>query len=127
VSRQTNAKVRRHDGSELVVQDSHSDSPLLPIAAIEQLHQFRPDRVDWVFNQTQIEAEARRNETRRTNTFIFIERLLGLAGALIIGIIGVAGGAYVGLYGNPWLGGIIATSTISTLAVAFIRRGSPKQ
>lgn len=127
MSRQTNARVKRHDGSELVVQDNHSDSPLLPIAAIERLQQIRPDRVDWVFEQTQIEAETRRKEACRTNTFIFIERLLGLIGALIIGITGVAGGVYVGLHGNPWLGGVIATATISTLAVAFIRRDTSVQ
>lgn len=55
MSRQTTAHVKGRSG-EMVVQDNHSDAPLLPIAALERLHQIRPDRVDWVLDQTQIEA-----------------------------------------------------------------------
>ncbi len=65
MSRQTTAHVKGRGGSEMVVQDNHSDAPLLPIAGIERLHAIRPDRVDWVFEQTQIEAETRRNEQTR--------------------------------------------------------------
>ncbi|HUN01136.1 MAG TPA: hypothetical protein PLI96_11735 [Halothiobacillus sp.] len=56
------------------------------------------------------------------NTFIFIERIAGMLSALIIGMLGIAGGIYVGLHGHDWLGGVIATTTIATLAVAFLRR-----
>lgn len=106
----------------MVVQDNHSDAPLLPIAGIERLHAVRPDRVDWVFEQTQIEAETRRREDRRTNTFIFVERMAGIIGALTIGAGGIGGGIYLGLQGHDVLGGIVASSTIGTLAVAFLKR-----
>ena len=106
----------------MVVQDNHSDAPLLPIAGIERLHAIRPDRVDWIFEQTQIEAETRRTEQARINTFVFIERMAGILAAACIGICGMLGGIYAGLQGHDWLGGILATATIGTLAVAFLKR-----
>lgn len=104
----------------MVVQDNHSDAPLIPIGSIERLHVIRPDRVDWVFDQTQLESESRRREQSRVNTFEFIERLLGVFCALIIGALGICGGIYAALNGHDWLGGIVTTVTIGTLAVNFL-------
>jgi hypothetical protein len=129
VSRQTNARVKNRDGTELVVQDSHSDSPLLPIAGIERLHNIRPDRVDWVFEQTQIEAEKRREEQHRVNTllfmetvFAFVEHMFGRLLAFSIGIGGIGRGVYLRMNGHEWLGGTLASLTIGTLAVAFLTK-----
>ncbi len=108
------------------MQDNHSDAPLLPISGIERLHQIRPDRVDWVFEQTELESGSRRSEQKRVNTLIFIERILGVAAALGMGLAGISGAVYLGLNGHDWLGGIIGVATIGTLAVAFLRRGDPK-
>ena len=124
MSRQTTAHVKGRGGSEMVVQDNHSDAPLLPIAGIDRLHAIRPDRVDWVFEQTQIEAETRRNEQTRINTFIFVERISGMLAALLVGVCGVGGGIYAALQGHDWLGGVVATTTIGTLAVAFLKRNN---
>ncbi len=106
----------------MLVQDHQTDAPLLPIASIERLHQLRPDRVDWVFDQTQIEAEYRRLEQRRTNRYVFIERMCGMIFALIIGVCGIVGGLYAAIQGHEWLGGIVATVTIGTLAGNFLVR-----
>ena len=95
---------------------------MLPIAGIERLHAIRPDRVDWVFEQTQIEAETRRKEQARINTYIFIERLSGMLCALLIGLCGIGGGLYAALQGHDWLDGIVASVTIGSLAVAFLTR-----
>ena len=126
MSRQTTARVKDREGSEMVVQDNHSDAPLLPIAGIERLHAIRPDRVDWVFEQTQIEAETRRREQTRINTLIFIERISGMLAALILGLCGIGGGIYAALQGHDWLGGVVATAVIGTLAVAFLKRNNKK-
>ena len=124
MSRQTTARVKNRSGSEMVVQDNHSDAPLLPIDGIERLYAIRPDRVDWVFDQTQIEAETRRTEQKRVNTFVFVERMAGMVSALLIGVSGIGGGIYAALQGHDWIGGIVATTTIGTLAVAFLKRQS---
>jgi hypothetical protein len=93
------------------------------MAGIERLHNIRPDRVDWVFEQTQIEAETRRVEQHRVNTFIFFERIATQIFALAIGLCGIGGGIYAALEGHDWLGGTVATVTIGTLAVAFLQLG----
>jgi hypothetical protein len=104
----------------MVLQDHQTDAPLLPVASIERLHQVRPDRVDWVFEQTQIEAENRRIERHRTNLYIFIERMVGMVFALTIGLSGILGGLYAAIQGHEWLGGVVATVTIGTLAGNFL-------
>lgn len=105
---------------ELTVEHTETDSPIIPVAQLERLHSFKPEAVDWVIAQTQIESEHRRKETSRVHTFIFIEHLLGQIFALIIGISGVAGGAWVALSGQPGAGGTIAVAAITGLAVSFI-------
>ena len=87
---------------------------------IEQLHKFRPDAVDWIIQQTQIEADYRRKETQRLNTFTLVERILGQVFALIIGLTGIVGGSYVALNGQPAAGGTIASVAITGLAAVFL-------
>lgn len=75
-NKSTTAKVSRQNG-DLTVQQHETDSPILPVPQLEQLQRFKPEAVEWVLRQTQIEAETRRQETHRINTLVFIERLLG--------------------------------------------------
>lgn len=89
MAKQTTARLRKKD-NELTIQHHETDSPLIPVAQIERLHSFRPDRVDWVFNQTQVEADHRRSEDKRVNTFIFVEHLIGQIFALIIGLTAIS-------------------------------------
>lgn len=119
MGKSTTANVR-HKSAELTVQQHDTDSPILPVAQLEQLHNFKPEAVDWVIQQTQIEAEYRRAESKRINTFIFVERLIGQVFALIIGIAGIFGGAYVALHGQPGAGGTIAGLAITGLAAVFL-------
>jgi hypothetical protein len=85
------------------------------------LHDFRPDLVDVVIDETRQEARFRRKEASKVNWFVFLERVFGQAGAMLVATIGIGGGLYAGLQGQPVLGGTIATVTIGTLAVAFLR------
>jgi hypothetical protein len=118
-NKQTTAKVNRHSG-DLTVQQHETDSPILPVPQLEQLQRFKPDAVDWVLNQTQLEAESRRSELRRINTLVFIERVIGQVFAFLIGIAGVTGGAYVAMGGQPWAGTVIAGAALTGLAVVFL-------
>ena len=77
--------------NEITVHDHESDSPVIPIAQIERLHSFQPDKVDWVFQQTEAESLARRKETSRIHHFVFLERILGLISALLIALVGLGG------------------------------------
>ena len=85
----------KSDNHELTVQDHETDSPVIPVAQIQLLHQFRPDRVDWVFDQTERESEARRTEAKRVNTFIFVERILGTLFAFCLGGSGLLGAIWL--------------------------------
>jgi len=111
MAKSTHASVKSRYG-DLIVQQHESDSPIIPVQQIEQFHHFRPDRVDWIFEQTQAEAEYRRKETQRVNTFIFIERLIGLSG--------IGGGVYAAVHGQPEAGGTIAGLAITGLAAVFL-------
>lgn len=126
-NRTTTASVK-DDRGELTLHQHDTDSPIIPVAQLERLSQFKPEAVDWVISQTQIEAEHRRSENRRLNTLVFAERVLGQICALLIGLAGIGGGAYVAVNGHPATGGTIATAAITGLAVVFLTgRGKPKQ
>jgi len=124
-NKSTTARVNRRDG-EMTVHQQETDSPIIPVAQLERLHQFKPEAVDWVIQQTQIEAEYRRAENKRTNGFIFTERLLGQIFAFLIGIVAIAAGAYVAVNGQPWAGTTIASLAITGLAVVFLTGRSKK-
>lgn len=115
----TTANIKNRHG-EMTVQQHETDSPIIPVPQLERLHAFRPDAVDWVLQQTQIEADCRRNENKRINSFVFIERLIGQIFALLIGLSGILGGVYAAVNGSPTAGGTIATISIGTLATVFI-------
>lgn len=116
-NKSTTARVNR---DELTVSQHETDSPIIPVAQLEHLHAFKPEAVDWVINQTQIEAEHRRAQNGRINTFVFIERLLGQIFAFLIGLAGVACGALVAVNGQPWAGTTIASLSLTGLAVVFL-------
>ncbi|MDR2031919.1 MAG: hypothetical protein LBP86_06650 [Azoarcus sp.] len=114
-------------GNEITAQQHESDTPFLPVQQLERLHAFRPDLVDWVVQETGKEAEHRRCESNTVNTYVFVERLVGMILAAIIGLAGIGGGGYLALNGQPWAGTTIAGAMIGTLAVAFLRREKQTQ
>lgn len=126
MGKSTTANVRHRQGN-LTVQQHETDSPILPVSQLQQLNSFKPDAVDWVIKQTQIEAEYRRAESRRVNTFVFIERVIGQVFALLIGISGIVGGSYVAIHDQPWAGGTIASLAITGLAAVFLTGRASKK
>ena len=48
------------------VSHTELDSPVLDVNALERLHQFRPDIVDFVIEQTRAEAENRRKLEKKS-------------------------------------------------------------
>ncbi len=119
------ASVRRSAGRAPSVADV--DSPILPVEQLEGLRRIKPDAVDWVIQQTQIEAEHRRAETTRVNDLIFVEHLLSQITALIIGVAGIWGGSWVAVNGQPWFGFAIATVVVIALAVVQLSTRKKRQ
>ena len=85
MAKQTAASVKTKN-HEVSLHSHETDSPVIPVVQLEQLHQFRPDKVDWIFQQTQIEAEFRRSEIKRVNKFSFVGVILGQIFAFLLGM-----------------------------------------
>lgn len=118
---------RTQSGDEFALTDTTTDSPILPAGQLRDLAAIDPQLVNWVVQQTEIEANFRRTEVTRVNSFIFIESIGAMICGLVIGVVGMLTAAYVGLNGQPVLGGTIATLSLGTLAVAYVlgRRDQP--
>ena len=121
-TKNTQVKARNNKGDEVHLSQSQTDSPILDIHSLEKLHQFRPDIVDIVIQQTVIEAENRRRETTRINIFTFIERMGGILISVAICGFGIFGSIYALKNGSENLAMTIAAVCIGTLAVAYLKR-----
>ena len=121
-SKNTQIKAKNTQGSELHLSHTQVDSPVLDVTALERLHQFRPDIVDFVIEQTRLEAENRRRHEQRIAWFTFIERMGGIILAAGVCIGGIIGSIEAASRGYEKLAITIAVSCIGTLAVAYLRR-----
>jgi hypothetical protein len=116
-SKHTHLRARQ---GEVAVSQTTTDAPLLPVEQIERLQQILPHRVEWVFEQTQVESEHRRMELRRVNTMIFIERMAGLFFALVVAVLGLGVAAYLAIQGKELTASIIGGATLVGLVASFI-------
>lgn len=107
-------------GNALTATSTTTDAPLLPMQQMRQLQELSPARLEWMFNETEIEAKHRRSENRRINTMIFIERVLGLFFALVVTVLGLGSAVYCAQIDREITAGIIGGATLVGLAVAFI-------
>lgn len=121
-TKNTQVKAKSLSGNEIQLSHSQTDSPLLDINGLERLNTFRPDLVDFVIEQTKLEAESRRKGETKLLWFTFIERIGALLLATFIAIGGIWGSIYAATQGFTTLAGIIASTCIGSLAVAFLRR-----
>ncbi len=116
-SRQTHAKANK-DG--LTLSSTTTDSPLLPIEQIARLKELVPDRVDWVFDQTEIESKGRRDENKRINTMMFAERMAGLVFALLVAVIGLGAAVYLAMHDHDVTASILGGGTLVGIVTAFL-------
>ena len=120
-NKHTTDQVNSTKGNRQVsIQQHETDSPILPVAQLEQLQRFKPEAVDWIITQTQIEAEYRRDRVETVNRYTFIERILGQVFAFLIGLAGVAFGSYVAIKGQPTAGATIAGAALAGLTGVFL-------
>ena len=45
-NKSTQTRLKHRDGHQLSIQQNETDSPIIPVAQLEQLHKFKPDAVD---------------------------------------------------------------------------------
>ena len=77
-NKHTTAHVNNSKGNrQLSFQQHETDCPILPVPQLEQLQSFKPEAVDWIINQTQIEAEHRRAQIIRVNKYTLLNALPG--------------------------------------------------
>lgn len=114
---------------QIDVSSTTTDSPILPIEQIARLRDIVPNRVEWVFDQTQIESDSRRSETKRINTMIFVERMAGLIFALLVSLLGIGAAVYLAIQGKEITASIIGGTTLVGLVTAFVagRMRDPKK
>lgn len=119
MGKSTTAQLRNKD-SQLTVSQHETDAPIIPMAQIAQLKELHPERVDWVFSEASVEGKFRRSETRRVNTFVFVERMAGIVAGLTIGSIALLAAHQLALAGHDWVAGIIGGTTVIGLVSAFV-------
>lgn len=118
-NRHTNASARSKD-AEISVSQTTTDAPLLPVEQISRIKELAPERVDWVFQQTEAESNFRRSENRRINTLTFVERMAGLVFALLVAAGGLGVAAYLAMHDHEVVASVIGGTTLVGLVAAFI-------
>lgn len=121
MAKHTHVKAQNQNGNSLQLTQHETDSPVLPVAQLEQLHAFRPDLVDWVKDQTEQEAVSRRERRNRVDMFILIERLSGLVAGLIISCVGIGAAVYLALNGQPAVASVIGGGTLVGLVAVLVQ------
>ncbi|HJV73132.1 MAG TPA: hypothetical protein VJ654_02835 [Noviherbaspirillum sp.] len=116
------------DGQQVSFLHTNTDSPILPTADLIRLHELDPKLVNWIVEQTELEAEARRTENRRINLYVFIERISGVVAGAFVAVFGFLIGGYLVLQGHDWAGvGICGTTLVSIVSVLVTRDWSNRK
>lgn len=118
-NRQTHVDSKRGD-DHLAITQHETDAPLIPVAQIERLHSFAPERVAWIFEQTERESEARRERLSRLDRMVFVERMLGQVAAVGICSAALYVAYLLGMAGHQVASGAIGTTAVVGLATAFL-------
>ena len=121
MAKHTQVKAQNHNGNSLQLTQHETDSPVLPVAQLEQLQAFRPDLVDWVRDQTENEAVARRTRQSRVDFFIFVERIAGLVAGTLISCLGMGAAIFLALNGQPAIAGVIGGGTLVGLVTVLVQ------
>lgn len=119
MGRSTTAQLKNQN-SHLTVSQHDTDAPILPVAQLERLHQFYPDGVPWVISEATLEGKFRRKEITRVNTFVFVERVLGIFAGLTIGATALIISYLLAMAGHDSVAAIIGGTTVVALVGAFI-------
>ena len=118
----TSVQTHSKTGHQVKLQHTTTDSPILPAENLRQLSAIDPSLVQWVINQTELEAEHRRKQESRINVFVFTERLSGIAAGTFVALFGLALGGYLILNGHDWAGLGISGVSLTTIVSILVTR-----
>ena len=118
MGRSTTAQVKNKDFTVALAQHD-TDAPVLPMDQIERLKEILPDKVDWVFIEAAKEGTFRRDETRRVNTFVALERLGGILVGFLIGCVALFISGFLAIKGHDTVAAIVGGTTVIGLVTAF--------
>lgn len=119
MGRSTTAQLRDKD-RHLTVSQHDTDAPILPVEQIARLREIHPERVDWVFQEATKEGDFRRSETKRVNTFVFIERVGGIVAGLSIGLYALHIAYSLAMAQHYAVASIVGGTTVLGLVSAFV-------
>lgn len=125
MGRSTTAQLREND-RQLTVSQHDTDAPIMPVEQIARLKDIHPERVDWVFQEATTEGNFRRAETKRVNTFVFVERIGGVIAGFFIGMFALWVSYSLSMAGHHAVAGIIGGTTVVGLVSAFLLGASRK-
>lgn len=120
MGKQTQVQAQSRDGDSVQLTAHETDSPILPVVQLQQLHGFRPDLVDWVKEQTENEAKYRRARQTRVDVFVLVERMGGLIAGASIAALGLGIAAYLALNGQPWVAGTLGGGTLVSIVAVLV-------
>jgi hypothetical protein len=92
---------------------------------MRELQNIDPNLVPFIVEQTRLEAEFRRSENRRTNTFIFFERISGVAAGVAVSLVGLSLGYSLIMNGHDWGGVGICGTSLATIVYVLVTKRKP--
>jgi len=118
----TQLRAVNNEGDTVDLQHTSTDSPILPASNLEQLHRLDPSLVQFVVEQTKLEAEHRRATQKKTNSYIFIERISGVVAGAVVAIFGLGAGAFAIIKGHDWAGAALCGVTLVTIVTVLVTK-----
>lgn len=103
----------------LVKQSLHSG----PIPSPDSLGKYNtiiPNGADRIMKMAENQQEHRIKIEDKVIASQSIQSILGQIFGLIIGVFGIVGGVILGMYGNPYVGGVIGGGTVISLVTVFV-------
>jgi hypothetical protein len=119
-NRRTQIQHQSRRGDRFQVTAHETDSPILPVAQLRDLSNFRPDLVDWVITRSELEGEERRKRQRRLDRFVFIERVGGLLCGAAVALFGLGMAGYIALHGHDRVATILGGGTLVAIVSVMV-------
>lgn len=103
----------------LIKQSSHS-GPLPSPESLDKYNSIIPNGGDRIMKMAENQQEHRMAIEKKVITSQSNQSILGQIFGLIIGVLGIVGGVILGIYGNPYVGGVIGGGTVVSLVTVFV-------